>query len=88
MPKNLKWKIPLIVVLIAIAIMALYPPADKPIKSEKITEINGKVVDRTIINDSFFGFLFKSPIINETIIIEVTRYSASLIIWIIALSGK
>ncbi len=70
MPKNLKWKIPLIVVLIAIAILALYPTADKPIKSENITEINGKVVNRTITNDSFFGFLFKSPIINEKIIKE------------------
>ena len=57
MPRNLRWKIPLIVVLIAIAIMALYPVADKPIKSENITEINGKVVDRTKIDDSFFGFL-------------------------------
>ena len=68
MPKNLKWKIPLIVVLIAIAIMALYPVADKPIKSENITEINGKVIDRTIIDDTFFGFLFKSPIKKETIV--------------------
>ena len=73
MPKNLRWKIPLIVVLIAIAILALYPPANKPIKSEKITEINDKVVDRTIIDDSFFGFLFKSPIINETIIKKETN---------------
>ncbi|MCP4254955.1 MAG: hypothetical protein GY775_16435, partial [Candidatus Scalindua sp.] len=52
MSKNWKWKIPLIVVLIAIAIMALYPVADKPIKSENITEINGKVIDRTIIDDT------------------------------------
>ena len=73
MPKNLKWKIPLIVILIAIAITALYPPADKPIKSEKITEINGQVVDRTIIEDSLFSFLFKSPIINETIIKQETN---------------
>jgi len=67
MPKNLKWKVPLIVILIAIAIMALYPPADSPIKTETITEIDGKVVDRTIIEDSLFSFLFKSPIIKETI---------------------
>lgn len=73
MPKNLRWKIPLIVIIIAIAIMALYPPSDTPIKSEKITEINGKVVDRSIINDSFFSFLFKSPIIKETIIKKETN---------------
>ena len=73
MSMNLKWKIPLIVILIAIAIMALYPPADAPIKTEKITEINGKVVDRTIIEDSLFSFLFKSPIINETILKKETN---------------
>ncbi len=80
MPKNLRWKIPLIVVLIAIAILALYPAADKPIKSEKVTEINGKVVDRTIINDSFFGFLFKSPIINETIVKKETNEKGETVI--------
>jgi protein-export membrane protein SecD/preprotein translocase SecF subunit len=73
MSMNLKWKIPLIAILIAIAIMALYPPADAPIKTEKITEINGKVVDRTIIKDSLFSFLFKSPIINETILKKETN---------------
>ena len=73
MSMNFKWKIPLIVILIAIAIMALYPPADAPIKTEKITEINGKVVDRTIIEDSLFSFLFKSPIINETILKKETN---------------
>lgn len=73
MSMNLKWKIPLIVILIAVAIMALYPPADAPIKTERITEINGKVVDRTIIEDSLFSFLFKSPIINETILKKETN---------------
>jgi len=73
MSMNFKWKIPLIVILIAIAIMALYPPADAPIKTEKITEINGKVVDRTIIEDSLFSFLFTSPIINETILTKETN---------------
>ena len=73
MSKNLRWKIPLIVVLIAIAIMALYPVADKPIKSENITEINGKVIDRTIIDDSFLSFLFTSPIKQETIVKKETN---------------
>ncbi len=80
MPKNLKWKIPLIVVLIAIAILALYPTTDKPIKSEKITEINGKVVDRTIIDDSFLSFLFKSPTINETVIKKETNEKGETVI--------
>ena len=73
MSKNFRWKIPLIVVLIAIAIMALYPVADKPIKSENITEINGKVIDRTIIDDSFLSFLFTSPIKQETIVKKETN---------------
>ena len=80
MPRNLRWKIPLIVVLIAIAIMALYPVADKPIKSENITEINGKVVDRTIIDDSFFGFLFQSPIKKETIVKKETNEKGETVI--------
>ncbi|MFQ5685729.1 MAG: protein translocase subunit SecD [Candidatus Scalindua sp.] len=80
MSKNLKWKIPLIVILIAIAIMALYPPADAPIKTEKITEINGKVVDRTIIKDSLFSFLFKSPIINETVLKKETNEEGETVI--------
>ncbi|MBS1257341.1 MAG: Protein translocase subunit SecD [Candidatus Scalindua arabica] len=80
MSMNFKWKIPLIVVLIAIAIMALYPPADAPIKTEEITEINGKVVDRTIIEDSLFSFLFKSPIINETILKKETNEKGETVI--------
>jgi SecD/SecF fusion protein len=80
MSKNFRWKIPLIVVLIAIAIMALYPVADKPIKSENITEINGKVIDRTIIDDTFFGFLFKSPIIKEAVIKKETNEKGETVI--------
>ncbi|NOR64532.1 MAG: protein translocase subunit SecD [Candidatus Scalindua sp.] len=80
MSTNLRWKIPLIVVLIAIAIMALYPVADKPIKSENITEINGKVIDRTIIDDTFFGFLFKSPIIQETVVKKETNEKGETVI--------
>ena len=80
MSKNLRWKIPLIVVLIAIAIMALYPVADKPIKSENITEINGKVIDRTIIDDTFFGFLFKSPITQEIIVKKETNEKGETVI--------
>ncbi|MCP4254412.1 MAG: protein translocase subunit SecD, partial [Candidatus Scalindua sp.] len=74
------WKIPLIVVLIAIAIMALYPVADKPIKSENITEINGKVIDRTIIDDTFFSFLFTSPIKQETVVKKETNEKGKTVI--------
>ncbi|MHC4321212.1 MAG: protein translocase subunit SecD [Planctomycetota bacterium] len=80
MSKNLRWKIPLIVVLIAIAIMALYPVANKPIKSENITEINGKVIDRTIIDDTFFSFLFKSPIKQETVVKKETNEKGETVI--------
>ena len=80
MSKNLRWKIPLIVVPIAIAIMALYPVADKPIKSENITEINGKVIDRTIIDDSFFSFLFSSPIKQETVVKKETNEKGETVI--------
>ncbi len=80
MSKNLRWKIPLIVVLIAIAIMALYPVANKPIKSENITEINGKVIDRTIIDSTFLSFLFKSPIIQETVVKKETNEKGETVI--------
>jgi preprotein translocase subunit SecD len=60
--------------------MALYPVADKPIKSENITEINGKVIDRTIIDDSFFSFLFKSPIIKETVVKQETNEKGETVI--------
>ena len=72
MPKNLKWKIPAIVILIAIAIFALYPPGDKVIKSEEVKEVDGKVTSRSVIKDSVFGFLYRNPIIKETILKEET----------------
>jgi hypothetical protein len=72
MPKNLKWKIPVIVILIAIAIFALYPPGDKVIKSEEVKEVDGKVISRSVIKDSAFGFLYRNPIIKETILKEET----------------
>ncbi|ODS32321.1 MAG: hypothetical protein SCARUB_02569 [Candidatus Scalindua rubra] len=77
MPRNLRWKIPVIVILVAIAITALYPPADKPIKVEEIKEIDGKIVDRSIIKHSSFGFLYRNPIIRETILKKETKEDGS-----------
>jgi hypothetical protein len=56
MIKNLRWKIPLIVVVIAIGIMILYPPAEKVLKRESVKEIDGKVVDRQVIILNAFDF--------------------------------
>ncbi|MDR4498146.1 MAG: protein translocase subunit SecD [Candidatus Scalindua sp.] len=68
MPKNLRWRIPIVVVLIAISLLAIYPPANKVIKIEEVKEVEGKVTDRSVIKDSFFGFMYRNPIINETIL--------------------
>ncbi len=70
MPKNLKWKIPVIVILVGIAILALYPPGNKVIKVEKVKETDGKVTERSVIQDSVFGFLYRNPIIREEILKE------------------
>ena len=72
MPKNLKWKIPVIVILVGISILALYPPGDKVIKIEEIKEADGKVAERSVIEDSVFGFLYRNPIIRETILKKET----------------
>ncbi len=80
MPKNLKWKIPLIVILIAITITAIYPPADKVIKIEKVKEIDGKAVEHSVIKDSFFRFLYGSPTIRETILKEEIDENGSKIV--------
>jgi SecD/SecF fusion protein len=72
MPKNLRWKIPVIVILVAIAIFALYPPGDKVIKTEEVKEVEGKAIKRTVIKDSAFGFLYRNPIIRETILKKET----------------
>ncbi|NOG86118.1 MAG: protein translocase subunit SecD [Planctomycetes bacterium] len=67
MPKNLRWKIPVIVVLIAITLLAIYPPGNKVIKIEEVKEVDGTITDRTVIKSSFFGFMYRNPMINETI---------------------
>lgn len=67
MPKNLRWKIPVIVVLIAITLLAIYPPANKVIKIEEVKELDGKETGRSVIKSSSFGFMYRNPIINETV---------------------
>ena len=44
MTKNLKWRIPLIAVVIAIGTMILYPPAEKILKREHVKEVDGKII--------------------------------------------
>ena len=72
MIKNLRWKIPLIVVVIAIGIMILYPPTEKVLKRESVKEIDGKVVDRTTLEKSWTNFFITNPVIRETIVSEET----------------
>jgi len=72
MIKNLRWKIPLIVVVIAIGMMVLYPPAEKVLKRESVKEINGKVVERTTIEKSWTNLFITNPVVRETIVSEET----------------
>ena len=68
MTKKLRWKIPLIVVVIAIGIMVLYPPSEKVLKRENVREIAGKVVDRTTLEKSWTLFFVTNPVIRETVV--------------------
>ncbi len=72
MIKNLRWRIPLIAVVIAIGTMVLYPPSDKVIKKEHVKEIDGKVVERTTVEKSWTQFFITNPVIRETIVSEET----------------
>ncbi|MFQ5963414.1 MAG: protein translocase subunit SecD [Candidatus Scalinduaceae bacterium] len=80
MPRNLRWKIPLIAILIAVTIYAIYPPADKVIKMEEIKEIDGEVVERTVTKDSFFRFIYSKLKVRENIIKKETDEKGSNII--------
>ncbi len=68
MTKNLRWKIPLVVVAIAIGIMVLYPPSEKVLKRESVREVDGKVVDRTTLEKSWTQFFVTNPVIRETVV--------------------
>jgi len=70
MVKSLRWKIPLIIVVIAIGIMVVYPPSEKVLKRENVREIDGKVVERNTIEKSWARAVVTNPIVRETIISE------------------
>ncbi|MEK7369293.1 MAG: hypothetical protein AABZ62_06480, partial [Planctomycetota bacterium] len=71
MPKEIyRWKIPLIAVLIALALVALYPPRDKVMRVEKIKEVDGKVVEREVMEESWMAFLMGEPIRKEVVVKE------------------
>ncbi|MCF6156522.1 MAG: protein translocase subunit SecD [Candidatus Brocadia sp.] len=72
MIKNLRWRIPLIAVVIAIGTMVLYPPAEKVLKRERVKEIDGKVVERTTVEKSWTQFFITNPVVREMIISEET----------------
>ncbi len=77
MPREIRWKIPLIVIIIAIAILAIYPPFEKPFKKERIKEVDGKVVEREIIDRKWVGFFVSNPIVTETVLNETADSSGS-----------
>lgn len=70
MTKNLRWRIPLIIIVIAIGTMILYPPSEKVLKREQVKEIDGKVVDRTILEKSWARVFVTNPTIRETVVHE------------------
>lgn len=72
MTKNLRWKIPIIAVVIALGIMILYPPSEKILKKEQVKEIDGTVVERTLLEKSWTRFFITNPVIRETIVGEET----------------
>lgn len=72
MTKNLRWRIPLIAVVLAIGTMVLYPPAEKVLKRERVKEIDGKVVERTTLERSWTRFFITNPFVRETIVSEET----------------
>lgn len=72
MTKNLRWRIPLIAIVIAIGSMIVYPPSEKVLKKEQVKEIDGNVVERTTLEKSWTRFFITNPIIRETIVNEET----------------
>ena len=72
MTKNLRWRMPIIAVVIAIGTMVLYPPSEKILMKESVKEIDGKVVERTAIEKSWTRFFITNPLVRETIVSEET----------------
>ncbi len=80
MPRDIRWKIPLIVIVIGIALFAIYPPFEKAIKKEKIKEVDGKVVQRDVVESNWTSFFVSNPIVSETILNESTDSSGSKVV--------
>jgi protein-export membrane protein SecD/preprotein translocase SecF subunit len=60
------------VVVIAMGIMVLYPPAEKVLKRVQVKEIDGKVAESATLEKSWTQFLITNPVIRETIVREET----------------
>lgn len=65
-----RWKIPLIAILIALALFSLYPPTDRVVRVERIKEIDGEVVERETVEESWMASLVGEPIRRETVLRE------------------
>ncbi|OHB89286.1 MAG: protein-export membrane protein SecD, partial [Planctomycetes bacterium RIFCSPHIGHO2_02_FULL_52_58] len=73
MPKEiLRWKMPLIVIMVALALLALYPPTDRVIKKEKVKEVDGQVVERSTLEEAWLSSLLRDRTAKETILKEET----------------
>src|SRR3990167_3887236 len=73
MPKEiLRWKMPLIVITVALALLALYPPTDRVIKKEKVKEVDGQVVERSTLEEAWLSSLLRDRTAKETILKEET----------------
>ncbi|HHT9120366.1 MAG TPA: protein translocase subunit SecD, partial [Candidatus Hypogeohydataceae bacterium YC41] len=73
MPKEiLRWKMPLIVITVALSLLALYPPTDKVVKKEKIKEVDGQVVERSTLKEAWYARLLKDRTVKEVILKEET----------------
>lgn len=73
MPKEiLRWKMPLIVLTVAFSLLMIYPPTDRVIKKEKIKEVDGQVVERSILEEAWFASLFRDRTVKEVILKEET----------------
>jgi protein-export membrane protein SecD/preprotein translocase SecF subunit len=73
MPKEiLRWKMPLIVIMIALSLLLLYPTTDKVVKREKVKEVEGQVVERSTLEEAWFASSFRDRTVREVILKEET----------------
>ncbi|MDI6759701.1 MAG: protein translocase subunit SecD [Candidatus Brocadiaceae bacterium] len=73
MPKEiLRWKMPLIVIVVALALLSLYPPTDRVIKKEKVKEVDGQVVERSTLEEVWLSSLLRDRTVREAVLKEET----------------